>query len=61
MKIRVEYNHKTQNLKIFYDEKLHCGMIGPIAEMRYKAIKAEIERINILKNINGHKEEKTKI
>ncbi len=59
--IEISYNPDTKNLKIFYNGKLYGGMIGDIAERRYKVLKKEIERIDALKSVNnGHKVKKTK-
>lgn len=58
------YDEKKRSLVIYHNDKFYGGMIGKIAEERYKAITAEIEKIDQFMNhakalINGANKTKT--
>ena len=64
IQVTITYDSERRSMKIYYNGKLMAGMSGKIAEMRYKAIKKQLEYCNNLVNVaknssNGHKE-KTK-
>lgn len=59
---KITYNPERRKLTIFYNDKPLCGMIGPMAEERYKVLKAEMEKVDILKQVtNGHKAKTPKV